>query len=107
MPQQYSIVTDKYHNVKKLTLYGFDGTPVIPLYLAYTPAQMLPTSSLTTGAKATAASKSSNKIKRANEVFTPLKRRMLGQKPDHMDADRWWWVGVGMTAAGSILYFCF
>ncbi|KAB2576747.1 putative protein rot1 protein [Lasiodiplodia theobromae] len=105
--KQYSIVTDKYHNVKKLTLYGFDGTPVIPLYLAYTPAQMLPTSSLATGAKATAASKSSNKIKRANEVFTPLKRRMLGQKPDHTDADRWWWVGVGMTAAGSILYFCF
>ncbi|KAL0257060.1 Reversal of tor2 lethality [Diplodia seriata] len=105
--KQYLIETDKYHNVKKLTLYGSDGTPVIPLYLAYTPAEMLPTSSLTTGAKATATSKSSTKIKRADEVFTPLKRRMLGQKPEHIDADRWWWFGLGMTAVGSILYFCF
>ncbi|KAF4307393.1 putative endoplasmic reticulum protein-folding chaperone [Botryosphaeria dothidea] len=105
--KQYEVVTDSYHKIKRLNLYQFDGTPVIPLYLVQTPAEMLPTSTLTAGSKATASSTSSSKIKRADGVLTPVKRRMLGQKPEHVDADRWWWFGLGMTAVGSILYFCF
>lgn len=103
--KQYEVVTDSYHNIKRLNLWQFDGTPVMPLYLVSTSQSMLPTTTITAGAKSTSTS-SSKMIKRADEIFTPLKRRMLGQKPDHINADRWWWFGLGMTAVGSVLYFC-
>ncbi|KAK7539715.1 chaperone for protein-folding within the ER, fungal-domain-containing protein [Phyllosticta citribraziliensis] len=105
--KKYEVVTDKYHNIKRLNLWEWDGTPVIPLYLAYTPPQMLPTTTLNpTGA--TASSTSSSKVKRADEAYGPIVRRMLGQPAvEHVDADRFWWLGLGATAIGSVLYFCF
>ncbi|KAG5439124.1 hypothetical protein PCANB_001423 [Pneumocystis canis] len=43
---KYEITLDPYYNEYKLQLYQFDGAPVQPLYLAYFPPQMLPTTTL-------------------------------------------------------------
>ncbi|KAF2138005.1 uncharacterized protein K452DRAFT_361490 [Aplosporella prunicola CBS 121167] len=101
--KSYTIAPDAFHDLPRLDLHKADGAPLIPLYLAFSPAQMLPTTTLNPTAKATGAAK----LKRsAEEALAPLKRR-LAQKPQHIDADRWWWFGVGMTGVGSLLYFCF
>lgn len=59
--QQYDTTIDAYKKVRRLTLYQFDGTPLQPLYLAYSPPLMLPTVTMNptpvatvTGAAATA-----------------------------------------------------
>ncbi|KAK8243185.1 chaperone for protein-folding within the ER, fungal-domain-containing protein [Phyllosticta capitalensis] len=107
--KKYEVVTDKYHNIKRLNLWEWDGTPVMPLYIAYKPPQMLPTTTLnpTTSATGSSSSTSKSKVKRADEAYGPIVRRMLGKPIEHADADRFWWLGLGATAVGSVLYFCF
>jgi len=109
--EKYAQYTDKYHGIPRLDLYEFNGAPLPPLYLAYKPPQMLPTSTLhpAGGAKATGSSK----LKRSLEglglkmhediELVPL---MKAHSP-WLDADRWWWFGLGMTGIGSVLYYCF
>ena len=83
-----------------------------PMFLAYKPPQMLPTQTLNptpsqTGAAAT--STSGSKIRRGLDDHAaplPMNHRVIRTgKP--IDADKWWWVGVGMTALGGVGYFCF
>jgi Chaperone for protein-folding within the ER, fungal len=86
------------------------------MYLAFKPPQMLPTSTLNpaataTGAKSTATSKSS-KLKRSlgldQNAQSPLDYNILREKyGSWADADQWWWIGLGLTGFGSLLYFCF
>ncbi|KAF2732977.1 hypothetical protein EJ04DRAFT_495970 [Polyplosphaeria fusca] len=106
MFERYSVYQDPYHNITRLDLYKFDGAPLMPLYLAFSPPQMLPTTTLnplTTaapgGAKATA------KVKRSE---LPLNHNvMMKRTPEMQRADRWWWFGVFMTGSGAVLYFFF
>jgi len=80
-----------------------------PMYLAYRPPQMLPTITMnptkTAGApKATGSSK----VKRgAKEAEVPFNKNVIVKRREPINADRWWWIGVGMTALGGIGYFCF
>lgn len=74
------------------------------MYLVYSPPVMLPTSTLnpTTGATASATSKA--KVRRGLEV--PINYKQGASKGiDAMNPDRWWWVGLGMTGLGGLLYF--
>lgn len=83
-----------------------------PMYLAYRPPQMLPTETLhpatatgSGGAKSTGKSKVKRGLSADNAEAISEKILFKGNEP--IDADRWWWIGVGMTGLGGVLYFCF
>lgn len=96
----------------RLNLFKFDGSPIHPMFLAYTPPQMLPTSTLNPTATATAAggkATGNSRVKRAvgddaADEPEPLNRHAILPPLDPFNADRWWWVGVGLTAVGTMLY---
>ncbi|EMC93268.1 hypothetical protein BAUCODRAFT_36940 [Baudoinia panamericana UAMH 10762] len=108
--QRYSQYIDPYHNIPRLDLFRFDGSPMNPMYLVYKPPQMLPTSTLNpTSATAT------NKAKRtpaANmEIPVDWKIKLAGEQAHggesvvhRINADRLWWIGLGMTGVGGLLY---
>ena len=106
MSQRYEVLTDGYTKKTRLNLYKFDGSPVIPLYLAFSPPTMLPTTTLnplTTsapgGAKATA------KVRRSE---LPLNHKVFEKRTPQMQrADNVWWFGIFLTATGGVLYFFF
>ncbi|KAK3697974.1 Reversal of tor2 lethality [Vermiconidia calcicola] len=112
--KQYSVYTDEYHNVPRLDLYMFDGTPMQPLYLVFSPPQMLPTTTLNpmTSASATAGAQ---KLKKRSSGFgaeVPLNwkasleaNQEAGKVVQTINADRLWWVGLGMTGIGGLLFF--
>lgn len=84
------------------------------MYLAYRPPQMLPTQTLNpTKAAATGASQPSGTTKSKRDlegdqdglVRDALTRNALQKQSTN--ADRIWWLGVGLTALGSVGYFCF
>ncbi|KAG9771557.1 ROT1-like protein, partial [Aureobasidium melanogenum] len=116
--KSYEVLTDPYHNVKRLNLFKFDGSPMQPMYLAATPPQMLPTQTLnpTSGAP-TATGKS--RVKRSSEggdgaadtdtqeqqrLVAPMNKNTVFKPKDPVNPDRWWWAGVGLTALGTALY---
>ncbi|KZF25413.1 hypothetical protein L228DRAFT_244248 [Xylona heveae TC161] len=109
--KKYEVVLDRYHNVQRLNLYQFDGSPVNPMYLVYSPPQMLPTQTLnptptSSGAKSTSTSKS--KLKRAlGDSAPPLEYMSLKKPKGSTTAESIWWVGLGMTALGGATYFYF
>lgn len=37
----------------------------------------------------------------------PMNKNVLRKRREPVNADKWWWVGVGMTALGGIGYFFF
>jgi hypothetical protein len=106
--QRYEIYTDPYRKMPRLDLFGFDGAPMNPMYLAHNPPKMHPTITMNplptaTGAKSTG----STKAKRSSvEAGVPFNRNAIRQREEPIDADKWWWIGAGMTALGSIGYFC-
>jgi hypothetical protein len=110
---RYEVFTDTYKNIKRLNLYKFDGAPMNPMWLAYKPPQMLPTKTMNPTATATGAASATGKVKRgtaAEEESLPMNRHVLGKRrvaAGLIDAEKWWWVGVGMTALGGVGYLCF
>ena len=107
--QSYEVYTDPYHNVMRLDLFKFDGSPMNPMYLAFKPPQMLPTQTLNPTATATAGARASGKSKSKRGLEDgplPLNRHVIKPRTQ-IDADKWWWVGVGVTALGAVGYLCF
>jgi len=119
--ERYSVYIDPYHNVLRLDLYQFDGSPMQPMYLRYQPPQMLPTSTLnptSATASATGSSSNDNKLRKRSErgleenpfQNPSLKLGTLGGKDGtvhvvhHINADRLWWIGLAMTGVGGLLY---
>ncbi|PGG98026.1 hypothetical protein AJ80_09595 [Polytolypa hystricis UAMH7299] len=108
--KRYVIETDKFHNVKRLNLYQFDGAPLNPMFLIYDPPQMLPTKTLNP-----VPSSPSGKAKRGVsassdgdfEIVEPLnknawlKRKVSTQQDGRFD--HWWWFGVIMTSIGGVV----
>ncbi|KAF2019261.1 hypothetical protein BU24DRAFT_418852 [Aaosphaeria arxii CBS 175.79] len=100
--ERYEVLTDPYRQIPRLNLFKFDGSPMMPLYLAMSPPEMLPTTTLNPLTTSTAGSKPTAKAKRSlNNNVTD--KRTVGQRR----ADYWWWFGVAMTATGGTLYFFF
>lgn len=99
-------------------MYQFDGTPFNPMWLVYSPPQMLPTSTLhptvsgTKAATATATSTTAKLVKRhvgeaAEHIQFPGHEKMLKaslRKPLNLHADRWLWFGMGLTGIGGVLF---
>ncbi|KIW63853.1 hypothetical protein PV04_08825 [Phialophora macrospora] len=104
--KSYQVLTDPFHNVPRLNLFQFDGSPMQPLYLVYNPPQMLPTQTLNPTSTSQATGKA--KAKRDGEPQHVLMGGKEGviQQPvsDFYNADRWWWAGVGLTALGTVMY---
>ncbi|CAA9961788.1 hypothetical protein PTMSG1_05165 [Pyrenophora teres f. maculata] len=100
--QKYEYVaSDQYHKIPRITLYKWDGAPMMPLYLAMTPPTMLPTTTLNPLVTQTAAPK-------AKRGELPMNHEVLFKRtPGTVKADQWWWFGVFMTAGGSVLYYFF
>ena len=113
--KSYQVLTDPYHNVPRLNLFKFDGSPIMPLYLAMSPPQMLPTSTLNPTTSATPAATGKSRVKRGVDGDDGLAQRTLkdaiGRQPgilpikaDLANPDKWWWAGVGFIAVGTVLY---
>jgi hypothetical protein len=74
----------------------------MPLYLAYSPPKMLPTTTLNPLVTATPAP---GKAKRGE---LPSPHEVLFKRTNgNARADQWWWFGVLMTAGGGIMYWFF
>ena len=91
-----------------------------PMYLAFKPPQMLPTQTRNPTATSTGAAASTGKAKRwfgdaediAKETIdgqeVPLnKHAAINKRGQLVDADKWWWAGMGMIVSGGIAYACF
>ena len=119
--QTYQVYTDGFHNVQRLDLFEFDGTPVNAMYLVYQPPQMLPTSTLNPTNTASGTATATAKAKRTASAGNPKAKRGLqnevplnwksklsaGKSKDvvkNINADRLWWVGLAMTGVGGLLY---
>lgn len=101
--KRYEVLTDPYHKIPRLNLYKFDGSPLMPLYLAQSPPKMLPTSTLN---PLTTATGKPAKVRRG-ELPSPHEVLFQRTKTGAYRADNWWWFGVIMTASGGMLYFFF
>ncbi|KAL4927319.1 protein rot1 [Aspergillus undulatus] len=95
----FTVGVDPYYGSVRLDLYSFDGTPMIPMYLAYKPPEMLPTGSLN------AITSKKNKRQVDGGVDTAFVLRRLVSKDSLVDPDRWLWVGVVMSAMGGVALF--
>jgi len=107
--KSYQVLTDPFHNVPRLNLFQFDGSPMQPMYLAASPPQMLPTQTLNPTSTPSATGKS--RVKRQlndnklDRIPLPMNHRNIIKTPSEpFNADRWWWVGVGLTALGTVMY---
>jgi hypothetical protein len=103
-------MTDPFHNIQRLNLYGFDGSPLPAMYLAFTPPVMLPTSTLnpTHTATAAGAKATSKKAKRTLELEQRSTWNLDQSTPNRwLDPQSWWWFGIGITGIGGFLIICF
>ncbi|KAF1818878.1 ROT1-like protein [Dissoconium aciculare CBS 342.82] len=105
----YEYLIDPYHNIPRLNLYKFDGSPLPPMYLIYSPPQMLPTTTLHPASTASSTAAANAKRGLSPEV-PPI---LLSWSSDRHDEDivhrinpeRLWWVGLAFTGVGGLLYF--
>lgn len=125
--KSYEVLTDAYSKARRLNLFAFDGAPLNAMYLAYQPPQMLPTvtlnpTSTSSGAPAATATGGGSKLRKRyhggddhiveekedrGAVGETLMGNLDRKKVSAIDADRLWWIGVGMTALGGLAYYSF
>jgi hypothetical protein len=97
----------------RLDLYQFNGAPMNPMFLAFSPPQMLPT--VTLNPTPTATTSSAKKAKRTagagEEMDVPLNVKAAHIKRDierpllhRIDLNMLWWAGIGMTIFGGAAY---
>jgi hypothetical protein len=99
------LYTDPFHNIPRLDLFEWDGTPMQPLYLVYKPPEMLPTTTLNPTAMVTATGKAKRDVVYGGSMQTPHKDTLL-RRIDPTTLDRWWWIGVVMTSVGGVVLLC-
>ncbi|KAL2061804.1 hypothetical protein VTL71DRAFT_7182 [Oculimacula yallundae] len=112
--EKYSVSIDPYSKRTRLDLYQFDGSPIQPMYLAFTPPQMLPT--ITMNPTSTASAKKAKRTIGAEEgaeqeYDVPMNKDAPHIKRDfdqsllnRVDVNMLWWTGVGMTLFGGVAY---
>lgn len=82
------------------------------MYLAYKPPEMLPTQTLNptataSGAGTTSTGKTRRSPPKMEGSLEPMSKDVIGKPREYVNPDKWWWIGVGMTALGGIGYYCF
>ena len=107
MAKHYTVYTDTFHNVQRLDLFKYDGSPMNPMFLAFNPPQMLPTQTLkpTNAASSSSTSTATNKV-RVKRDTDPGPRTLppILTPPKPENYDRLWWLGLGMIGLGTMLY---
>lgn len=99
----YQVYVHAYHGRYTLQLYQFDGSKMQPLYLAYRPPLMLPTSALNPTDKASETKTSlRRKIKRSleNQYRTTAVKTFSNDKYDYL-----WWSAVATIGLTSSILF--
>jgi len=108
--QKWQVYIDPYTKLKRLDLYMFDGAPMNPMFQAFNPPQMLPTSTL--NPTSTAAPTGKSKRGEEEQYAVPLNQnaahivRRDSTQPliERIDLNMVWWAGVGMTILGGAAY---
>ncbi|CZT43794.1 probable Protein rot1 [Rhynchosporium secalis] len=107
--KKYAVSIDPYSKLTRLDLYQFDGAPIQPMYLAFTPPQMLPT--ITMNPISTGTKKAKRTAEAKHQYDVPLNKDAAHVKHDfdrpllhQMDVNMLWWTGVGMTVFGGVAY---
>ncbi|PGG99180.1 hypothetical protein AJ79_08672 [Helicocarpus griseus UAMH5409] len=113
--ERYEVLTDPFHNVQRLNLYKFDGSPMQPMYLAFKPPQMLPTRTLNPTdqlGNAAAPGRSKRRAKRSDgtdaeeeDLETLNRNAFVKRRADQYEStamNRLWWLGVIMTSVGGV-----
>ncbi|KAH7383668.1 chaperone for protein-folding within the ER, fungal-domain-containing protein [Cadophora sp. MPI-SDFR-AT-0126] len=112
--EKYQVYTDAYSKLTRLDLYQFNGAPIQPMYLAFTPPKMLPTITMnpttaSTGKKAKRTAGAEPEPDHGYDV--PLNKDAIHMKRDfeqpllhRVDLNMVWWTGVGMTLFGGVAY---
>ncbi|EYE98726.1 uncharacterized protein EURHEDRAFT_374781 [Aspergillus ruber CBS 135680] len=95
--KSYAVSTDPYHKVRRLDLYGQDGGPLHPMYLAYETPQILPSTTL--NPLHTQAPKGKRDL---SGTSSPFAIQNLIQREGLVSPERWWWFGVIATSLGGI-----
>jgi hypothetical protein len=112
--QKWQVYVDPYSKMTRLDLYGFDGSKMNPMYLAYSPPVMLPTQTLnpTPSATASATGNSKRDLGGSDSEQVPLnKDSHIHAVPEplpllhRIDLDVVWWTGVAMIVFGGTAYF--
>jgi hypothetical protein len=112
-PQKWQVYTDPYTKMTRLDLYMFDGSPMNPMFLAFSPPQMLPT--VTMNPTQSAATPTGKAKRSSGEQYDiPLnigadhiKRDQRGLERhvlEKVNLNMLWWAGVGMTLFGGAAY---
>ncbi|KAJ5963249.1 uncharacterized protein N7479_003125 [Penicillium vulpinum] len=92
---EFSVYIDKFNQLKRLDLTKADGSILHPMFLAYQPPKMLPTTTL----NPTPGHKRKRELS-SESGFQLIAREQL------INPDRWWWLGVLMTSFGGVAFFC-
>ncbi|KAK0102965.1 Reversal of tor2 lethality [Cadophora gregata f. sp. sojae] len=112
--EKYQVYTDPYTKLTRLDLYQFNGAPIQPMYLAFTPPKMLPT--ITMNPTTTSAGKKAKRTTGAEPEVNhgydvPLNKDAIHMKRDfeqplihRVDLNMVWWTGVGLTLFGGVAY---
>lgn len=95
--QKFDMVKDEYHGRYRLDLYQFDGSPMVPLYLAYKPPMMLPTITMNPTASEAKPTSVSKKVRRSLEN----RSKTTAVKVVDSDFNTLWWVGISMIFVGG------
>jgi len=109
--KEYQVYTDPYTKLTRLDLYRFDGSPMNPMFLAYSPPLMLPTQTMNPTTTATAGATATAKSKRSwggkDGLVLPMNKDAKHIKrttSQPLDANMIWWAGIGMTVFGGAAY---
>lgn len=94
--QDFSVYVDGFNRIKRLDLTRDDGTLVHPMFLAYQPPKMLPTTTLNPTPKG---------HQQKRELSSNSRLRLIARE-QLINPDRWWWLGVLMTSLGGVAFFC-
>ncbi|TVY80345.1 Protein rot1, partial [Lachnellula suecica] len=111
---KWQVYIDPYTKMTRLDLYQFDGTPMNPMFLAYSPPVMLPTVTMnpTATATATAAAKGKRDLGGSEQYALPLNKDSHVHAPQpvqqpllhRLDPNLVWWTGVAFILCGTGAY---
>lgn len=108
--QKWQVYSDPYTKLTRLDLYKFDGSPINPMFLAYSPPQMLPT--ITMNPTSTPSATGNTKRGSSDEMDLLLNKH-AGHKKHRIkqhsflhwvDLKMLWWAGIGMIVFGGAAY---
>ncbi|CAI7642911.1 unnamed protein product [Penicillium glandicola] len=95
--KDFSVGIDNFNRIKRLDLTRADGSIVHPMFLAYQPPKMLPTTTLNPTP--------TGHIQKKRELSPKSGLQMIARE-QLINPDRWWWLGVLMTSLGGVAFFC-